>query len=463
MSTPPSSSSSPPSPSLEGAAGGRVGPPASSSSSSRSRMRSGDEVWPEPFIEALALRVATDASRNLGRLYSAQALSNIFQVCSTWHATSWSDLLWRHLTQRVWNADTLLHDSWRDEYIHRHRTANNFRLSRAAYTPLYFYPAANNENNDGLACRRLALSDRHLAAGFANGAVHLYRLPDGAHLSAFHPTPRQDRLGRFSGAVAGIVLTDVRVVFATLGGDVHVANLGDGVGPTPPLRRAYAGDVVNDGVLVDFTGCERWWVGLYAGTCVPGHGLRVWNRVTEELVFVGGTLTDPEAVTGWHMLTEPTQPIGRVRITSHGRMAVACTSVRVIVFDLESHVGMILGEEEFQREIIVGSFDTVNESTLMVDARGSATIRRVPTLEESCGFLVRGSRLGLGEVLGSVNGGYGVVLVNGVVKVWDIEVGRYLYRFRETIGDCSALVTDDRYVAAYSTDGTIHLWDFGLS
>ncbi|GER27768.1 transducin/WD40 repeat-like superfamily protein [Striga asiatica] len=363
-------------------------------------------------------------------------------VCSTWHATSWSDLLWRHLTQRIWNVGTLLRDTWRDEYIHRHRTANNFRLSRAAYAPLYFYPTANNENNDGLACRRLALSERRLAAGFANGAVHLYRLPDEAHLSAFHPPSRQDsRLGRFSSAVAGIVLTDACLVFATLGGDVHVANLGgDGVGPTPPLRRAHVGDVVNDGV--------------------PGHGLRVWNRVTEELVFVGGTLTDPEAVTGWHMLTEPTQLIGRVRITSHG-MAVACTSVRLIVFDLENHIGMILGEEEFHREMIVGSFDAVNESTLMVDVRGSATVRRVPNLEESCGFLVRGSRVGLGEVLGSMNGGYGVVLVNGVVKVWDIQVGRYLYRFRETIGDCSALVTDDRYVAAYSTDGTIHLWDFG--
>lgn len=49
-------------------------------SSSRSRRRAGNDVWPEPFLEDLALIVATDASRSLGRLAAAQALALIFQV-----------------------------------------------------------------------------------------------------------------------------------------------------------------------------------------------------------------------------------------------------------------------------------------------------------------------------------------------------------------------------------------------
>lgn len=49
---------------------------------SRSRPRAINEVWPEPFVEALAAQVAIDASRLVGRLAAAQALANVFQVCS---------------------------------------------------------------------------------------------------------------------------------------------------------------------------------------------------------------------------------------------------------------------------------------------------------------------------------------------------------------------------------------------
>ncbi|KAL3629605.1 hypothetical protein CASFOL_026827 [Castilleja foliolosa] len=435
-----------------------------SSSSSRSRMRPSDEAWPEPFIEALALQVAVDASRTLGRLSAAQAIFNVFQkfmatneikyerdpVCSTWRAISRSDLLWQNLTRRIWNVESLVRNTWQDEYIYRHRTASNFVSSRSSYTTIYVVPTDNNNQNDGLSCRRLALSDHHIAAGFSNGVVHLYRLSTGLHLSTFYPQHR-DRLGRFSSAVSGIVLSDARLVFATLDGDIHMAAI---VGGTP-LRRAHLGDVVNDGALVDFSGCDRWWVGLYAG--VPGHAFRIWNSSTEELVFVGGTLTDPEAVMGWHLLTELTDLIGRVRVTSHDT-AVACTSLRVVAFDLRNQ-GVVLGEEEFGRGIIVGSFDAVNDLTLITDARGSGTIRRMANLEEVCRFTVRGGRLG--EMMGCVNGGYGMICVGGVIRVWEIENGEYLYRFRETIGDISAIIADERYVAAYSTDGTIHIWDFG--
>ena len=47
---------------------------------SRSRPRAINEVWPEPFLEALAAEVAIDASRLFGRLVAAQALANVFQV-----------------------------------------------------------------------------------------------------------------------------------------------------------------------------------------------------------------------------------------------------------------------------------------------------------------------------------------------------------------------------------------------
>ncbi|KAK6151579.1 hypothetical protein DH2020_014214 [Rehmannia glutinosa] len=327
-------------------------------SSSRSRMRPSNGVWPEPFVETLAFQVAIDASRTIGRLAAAQALFNIFQ----------------NLTRHIWNVRDLIHrNTWRDEYIYRHRTANNFRSRRYVYTTLHFVPTDNNNNNnDGLSCRRLALSDHHLAAGFSDGAVHLFHLSTGVHLSTFYPQHR-DRLGRFSSAVSGIILSDIRLVFATLDGDIHMAV----VNGATPLRRAHLGDVVNDGALVDFSGCDRWWVGLYAGdfansdpsTGVPDHAFHIWNSETEELVFIGGTLTDPEAVMGWHLLTELTDIIGRIRVTNHDT-AVACTSLRVVVFDLQNQ-GVVLVEEEFGRGIIVGSFDAVNESALIADVRGS--------------------------------------------------------------------------------------------
>lgn len=49
---------------------------------SSSRRRAVSEVWPEPFLEALAAQVAIAASRNIGRLAAAAALANVFQVCN---------------------------------------------------------------------------------------------------------------------------------------------------------------------------------------------------------------------------------------------------------------------------------------------------------------------------------------------------------------------------------------------
>ncbi|KAG6421202.1 hypothetical protein SASPL_117752 [Salvia splendens] len=433
------------SPSTQGGDSDYEGP-----SSSRSRIRTSNGVWPEPFLEALAFQVAVDASRTIGRLAAAQALSNFFQVCPTWRAISRSDLLWQNLARSIWNVGELLaRESWREECIYRHRTSANFRSRRYEHATLHFIPTDNNNNDDdGLSCRRLALSDHHLAAGFSDGAVHLFHIPTRLHLSTFYPQHR-DRLGRFSSAVSGIILSDSRLVFATLDGDIHMA----AVNTASPLRRAHLGDVVNDGALVDFAGCHRWWVGLYAGS-VPGRAFHIWNGETEELLFIGGTMTDPEAVMGWHLLTEMTGIIGRIRVV-RGDMAVACTGIRTMVFHLLNQ-GVVVWEEEFRRGIIVGAFDAYGDTALIPDARRVAAVRRAGSMEEVCRFTMRE-----GVSFGCMNGGYGVTWGGGVIRVWEIEHGHYLYNFRERIEDCNALIADERYVAACSDDATIHLWDFG--
>lgn len=270
-------------------------------------------------------------------------------------------------------------------------------------------------------------------------------------MSTLRPHPR-DRLGVFSHAVCGIILSDAQVIFASHDGDIHVGVVNNHV---VPVRRAHLGDVVRDGALVDFSGCSRWWIGLYAG--VPGRSIHVWNGLTEELVFVGGTLTDPESVRGWHLLTESTDFIARVRVPTHDS-AVACTSLRVIVLDLANH-GIILGDEEIQRGLIVGSVDASNSAFVIVDARGLASVRRVDTMDEICSFTVRGATHR--PVLGCMNTGYVIMCAGGVFRVWEADRGQNLYSFTERVGEVTAVVADERYVAACSSDTSIHLWDFG--
>ncbi|XP_008229947.1 PREDICTED: transcriptional regulator STERILE APETALA [Prunus mume] len=389
---------------------------------SSSRRRAVNEVWPEPFVEALATQVAIDASRSMGRLAAAPALANVFQICSTWRAVSRSDLLWHRLTRLVWGRTRLLQDTWRDEYVYWHRTARNFQTRRSVHTILYFDPS-DVEDSNGFTCRCLTLSDAHLAC---------------------------------------IVIPGSKLVFATLDGDIHVATIGN-----PQItNRVHLGEVVNDGALVDFTGCERWWVGLYAG--VPGRAFHIWDGVTGQLTFVGGTLTDPEAVMGWHMLTEMTGFVGRVRVTSR-ESAVACTSSRVMVFDLTNQ-GVVLGDEEYRngREIIVTSVDVSSAAYVIAERRRGlarlarlARVRLVDTMEEVCRFNVRGAaEIG---AMGCMNEGYALMCTDGVVSVWEVERGTYLYRFRERIGDVNAMVCDERHVAACSSDTTLHLWDFGAA
>lgn len=186
---------------------------------------------------------------------------------------------------------------------------------------------------------------------------------------------------------------------------------------------------------------------------VPGRAFHIWNGETEELVFIGGTLTDPEAVMGWHLLTEITDLIGRVRLTTDEN-AVACTNSRLILFHLRNQ-GLVLHQEDLRRGVTVGCFDANTSAALLIDSRGAASVRRPADLSEACRFRVRGGTVGCANI------GYGVVSVRGVVRVWEIEGGGYLYSFRERIGDCSAIVADERRVAAAAGGGVIHVWDFG--
>lgn len=50
---------------------------------SPSRPRRGaNDVWPEPFLESLAVQVAVNASSSSGLLAAAPALANVFRVSS---------------------------------------------------------------------------------------------------------------------------------------------------------------------------------------------------------------------------------------------------------------------------------------------------------------------------------------------------------------------------------------------
>lgn len=375
------------------------------------------------------------------------------QVSSTWRAVSRSDLLWHRLTRSIWGRTHLLRATWHDEYVYWHRTAQNFRTGRSAHATLNFFDLSDVDDPDAHTCRCITLSDRHVACGFADGAVRLFDIENLVHISTFRP-PHRHRLGQFSRAVSGIVLiSDSRLVFARLDGDIHVAVI-NGPGPAAHPRRAHSGDVVRDGALVDFTGCDRWWVGLYAGAA--GRAFHIWDGLTEELVFVGGSLTDPEAVMGWHMLTEATEFVGRVRVTSQ-ELVVACTSSRVIVFDVRNPEE-ILGEQEYRTGVVVTSLDVGDGVYVIVDGRGRASVRRVGTMEEVCRFNVgvRG-----GGVMGCMNLGCALMSAGGVIRVWGAEHGEYLYPFGERVGGLNAFVANERHVAAAGSDTTIHLWDFG--
>ncbi|KAI4325055.1 hypothetical protein MLD38_030483 [Melastoma candidum] len=314
---------------------------------------------------------------------------------------------------------------------------------------LQFDPSEVNGHPEGLICRCLALSDLYLACGFADGTVRLFDLVARVHIGTYQPH-HPGGLGLHPRAVSGIILSHSRLVFATLDGDIHIVMIsmeGD-------LRRAHIGNVVDDGALVDFAGCKHWWVGLFAG--VPGRAFHIWNGETEELVFIGGSLTDLESLIGWRMLTELSQFVGRVRVTDH-ESAVACTSSRVIHIDLRNQ-RVVLGEQN-RRDLIVTSMDVNHDSYMIVDSRGVATVRHLVTSEQVCRFRVRGP--GHGRAIGCMNLGYAIVSASGAIGVWGLEQGEFLYSFGNGFGAVISIVADNQYIAAYSGNATLHLWDYG--
>ncbi|KAF5198004.1 Transcriptional regulator sterile apetala, partial [Thalictrum thalictroides] len=401
-------------------------------------------------------------------------------VCTTWQSVSRSDHLWRNLTRTIWHRHHLLHDTWQSEYHYRHRICSNFRTRRALHTNLVIIPTTQQyanvgDNQNFLTCRRLAISDYHLACGLVDGSIRLFDLITRIHVTTFLPQQRE-HLGLYARAVSGIVLTENQLVFGSLDGDLHVAVIGNAGGvdnlnnPNPNPRRVQLGNVVTDGTLVDFTGCCRWWVGLYAG--VPGQSFHVWNAETEQLVFIGGSLTDPESVMGWHLLTEFIDSIGRVRIIMSSNqesvVVVASTAVRLMSLEIRNDDGMmiVLNEEQLmpvERRLIVDSVD-VNSNThrlMIVDNRRFARIRRVGVgdFEEVCRFRIR--RGGGGRLMGCINGGCVFIWNGGMIRTWDARQGEFLYNLMDRIGEVTALIADDRHVACTCADGTIHLWDFG--
>lgn len=331
--------------------------------------------------------------------------------------------------------------------------ARNFVAGRYAYASLWFGPSDRDDDHySTVICRCLTLSDDHLACGFTDGTVRLFDLDTRVHFRTYR-SHQANRLGPFARSVSGIVLSDNKLVFATLDGDIYVAHLDE---PNNDTRRARIGDVVNSGVLVEFAGRGRWWVGLFAG--VAGQAFQIWDAENEQLVFIGGSLTDPEAVMGWHMLTEFVEPLGRLRVTNRG-LAVACTSSQLVVLDLTNQI--LLNElSSSVGGFIVMSMDVSHEAFFVVERNGDAKVRRASTLELLCEFRTRQLR----GLMGCRNLGYALTCASGVVKVWDVERRRGQRRstVEERVGEGSAMVCTERHVAISCNDRSIHLWDFDV-
>jgi len=385
------------------------------------------------------------------------------QVCSTWREVSRSDLLWQRLTRRIWRRTYRLRDTWQLEYIYWHRTARNFTTGRHALVVPQYDPGDHHQT---LICRCLTLSDTHLACGFVDGTVRLFDLNTGAHVSTFWSNHGL-LFGPFSQSVSGIVISNSTLAFARLDGDVYVTII-NGSGPLPgpiPARRAIIGDVVNNGVLVEFAGSSRWWVGLYAGHA--GGAFQIWDVHTEQRVFVGGSLTDPETVQGWHMLTELVEPVGRVRVTER-EFVVACTSTRLVCFNLRNPE-VLLRDVGSTTGFIVGSLDVSHEVFVVVERSGVGTARRVSNFERVSRFRLRASWLR--GLLGCMNLGFVITYSggSGLLRVWDIHEPAARLCITLPVRDVgegqvngNSMVTNQTHVAISFNDSSIHLLDFSV-
>lgn len=384
------------------------------------------------------------------------------QVCSTWREVSRSDLLWQRLTRRIWRRTYRLRDTWQLEYVFWHRTARNFSMGNySLVVPPFSPPLAGDHHPQALICRYLTLSDNHLACGFIDGTVRLFDLQTQAHVSTFWSN-QGHLFGPFSRSVSGIVISGSALTFARLDGDIYVAVI-DVPGPA---RRALPGDVVNNGVLVEFVGSGRWWVGLFAGHA--GAAFQIWDAHTEQRVFVGGSLTDPETVLGWHMLTELVEPVGRLRVTER-EVVVACTGSRLVCFNVRNPE-VLLRDVGSRAGFVVGSLDVSHEGFVVVERNGMGTVRRVGNFERVSRFRLS-STSWLRGLLGCMNLGYVVTYSggSGLLRVWDTHhpVGRLCVEVAVRPGEAAqgyanSMVASQTHVAVSFNDGLIHLLDFSV-
>ncbi|CAL0317421.1 unnamed protein product [Lupinus luteus] len=459
------SSSSPSTPDHDANAGGPdiPGPSTTTTSAphfqpgpSSSRQRVMNEALPEPVVELLAHQVAIDAAHDNGRLAAASALAIIFQVCCTWREVSRSDHLWQRLTRQIWRRTHRLRATWHQEFIYWHRTARSFTTGRHSFTIPHFDPSGGGDHRQTLICRCLALSDRHLACGFADGTIRLFDLETWSHVSSFR-SMHGHRFGPFSRSVSGIVITNNSILtFGRLDGDIYVAVLNE-----PGLaRRAVVGDVVNNGVMVEFAGSARRWVGLFAG--VPGRAFQIWDARTEQLISVGGSLTDPDALMGWHMLTELVESVGRVRV-SESELVVACTTSSLVCFNV-MNPELLLRDVGSTSGFVVTSLDVSHEAFLVIERNGIGTVRRTGSFERVSRFRVRGSWMR--GLLGCISLGFVITYSGGggVLRVWNIEqpVGVLCCTIPIRLGEGNTMVANQRHIAISSNHTSIHLLDFGV-
>lgn len=166
---------------------------------------------------------------------------------------------------------------------------------------------------------------------------------------------------------------------------------------------------------------------------------------------------------GWHMLTELTEPVGRVRVTNQN-LVVACTSSQLIVFDLRNPE--ILLHEVWSRVggFVVTTLDVSEDAFVIVERNGSAKVRMAFTFEEVFEFRVRGASVR--GLMACRNMGYVLTCAGGVIRVWDVDnrrMGRQRLVMRERVGQGNAMVCNESHVALACSDTLmIHLWDFDV-
>ncbi|MCO5586512.1 hypothetical protein L7F22_040452 [Adiantum nelumboides] len=382
------------------------------------------------------------------------------KVCSSWRAVFYSESLWRNLCISVWKLESS-HGalSWQETYRRLHRTASNFANGRAEHC-LVEYEEHSSDSDDGsgggFACRRLALSSEYVAGGFSDGALRIFSLASRECICTLEPF-HESIIGPHSTNIAGITLAsnDGAVAFASMYGSVFVGDIG--AAEAASCRRVQVGDYVNDGILVDFTGSSSRWVGLYAGA--RGRALHVWDAYTEELLHIGGDMTDGDAYAGWSLLVDNADHIGRVRI-SEDRLAVVATRSKLCVLDMETLSTVFSMGMTRSSQAVCSSLAVHEDRILLVVANGMARVWGSMSMQETARFRVgRG-----GAVCGAMNAWHALVCNNGMIDVWDYYPSASLcYRLaqEERLVEVNDLVANNQCVAACcNRDRGIHLWDF---